>query len=444
MSSQQKVMQISELNQKVRMLLEGEFMNVWLTGEISNFIKASSGHWYFSLKDKKAQIKAAMFKGSNRFTNKDIKNGEQVLIRGRVSLYEPRGDYQLIVELMEPAGQGLLKQQYEELKHKLNAMGLFEQNVKRPIPANPKRVGVITSSTGAAVHDIITVLKRRSPQTEVIIYPSLVQGEFAAQSIINAINIANMRQEVELLIVGRGGGSLEDLWCFNDEGLAHTLYNSGLPIISAVGHEVDFSISDFVADLRAPTPSAAAELVSTDINESIQKLNQLKAKLLFAYSNQHKYFKTQQSKLKRELYLLHPAQKFQTQQQRLDHINQQLNLLISDQLKQVSQRINQNQLKLNSHNPSQRLASSKQQLKYLSDTLTTVFNKSHTDNKNRFASLIEKLQIVSPLATLTRGYSILTDEDNRVITNENQVNPDDKLTARLQQGSLNLKVIDKV
>lgn len=441
-AGQPKIFQVSELNQKVRMMLEGEFLNIWISGEISNFVRASSGHWYFSLKDQKAQIKGAMFKGNNRHVSAPIDNGSQVLVRGRLSLYEPRGDYQLIVEFMEPAGEGLLKQQFEQLKHQLGQMGLFDQDVKQAIPVAPKRVGLVTSPTGAAVHDILTVLKRRSPQTEVIIYPTMVQGEHAPGNIIWAINTANVRQEVDVLIVGRGGGSLEDLWAFNDEGLAHTIYNSGIPIISAVGHEVDVSIADFVADLRAPTPSAAAEIVSSDNSERLAQLQQLRNRLIRAYAHQHQANKNQHNQLKRALSLLHPSYQLRMAQQQTDDLNNALNRAFNQRLSNAKQRLEVNQERLLSQSPKHAVNMAKQQLTQYQAVLPKLLNQRVADAQRRFEKNTEKLNIVSPLATLTRGYAIATTEQGKVITTSNMVKPDDKVKIKVADGEFNAKVTD--
>lgn len=439
-ATQQKIYQVSELNQKVRMMLEGEFVNIWISAEISNFIRASSGHWYFSLKDNRAQIKAAMFKGSNRSVRGVIDNGSQVLVRGRISLYEPRGDYQFIVETMEPAGEGLLKQEFEALKLKLTQMGLFDQDVKRPIPKNPKRVGVITSPTGAAVHDILTVLKRRSPQTEVIIYPTMVQGEHAAANLIWAIDAANYRQEVDVLIVGRGGGSLEDLWSFNDEALAHTIYNSALPIISAVGHEVDFSISDFAADLRAPTPSAAAELVSADLSELNEKISRLYSRLLLAYGNQHKDHKLHLAKLNKTLSLLHPSHKIQLSQQKTDELQMRMSKVMMAKINTEKSRVANNQQRLIANSPVKTINEHKRWLIELKRDLTTSVARNLENAQKQFANVSQKLHIVSPLATLDRGYSITMKQDGQVVKQPSDVTAGDTLTIKLADGQVKATV----
>ena len=278
-STSRQILTVTKLNRLARTVLESEVGLIWLSAEISNFVSAASGHWYFTLKDNKAQVRAAMFKNTNRGVKQRPKEGDKVLVRASVGIYEARGDYQLVIEHMESDGEGALQQAYEALKAKLNAEGLFSIDRKRPMPEVINRIGVITSSTGAALHDVLSVLKRRSPQTEVIVYPSMVQGETAPNQLINALRTANQRNEVDALLLTRGGGSLEDLWCFNNENLAREIAESQLPLISAVGHEVDFTIADFVADLRAPTPSAAAEILSQDTNALSESLVQYKQRL---------------------------------------------------------------------------------------------------------------------------------------------------------------------
>ena len=262
--SAQHIFSVSELNQYAREILENSFPMIWLEAEVSNLVQPSSGHIYLTLKDKNAQVRGAMFKGRNQRLTFKPKNGDQVLVKGRLSLYAPRGDYQLIIDAMQEAGLGALQRAFEVLKRKLAAEGLFADELKKPLPAHPNAIGVVTSPTGAAIQDIISVLKRRFPLTPIIIYPCAVQGEEAPAQLVSAIQTANRRRECEVLIVGRGGGSLEDLWAFNNESLARAIRASNIPIVSAVGHQIDFAIADFVADVRAPTPSAAAELLSQD------------------------------------------------------------------------------------------------------------------------------------------------------------------------------------
>jgi exodeoxyribonuclease VII large subunit len=272
---------VSQLNQEIRDFLENQIMPLWITGEISNFACPSSGHWYFTLKDAQASIRCALFKPKSRGIQTIPENGAQVLLHGRVSLYAPRGDYQFIADYFEAAGDGLLQKKFNLLKEKLLLEGLFEAAHKKPIPKWPKTIGVVTSPTGAAIHDILNILKRRFPLINIIVYPTAVQGASAAAEITRAIHTANQQKLCDVLIVGRGGGSLEDLWPFNEEIVARAIFNSQLPIVSAVGHEVDTTIADFVADLRAPTPSAAAELLSPDQAELSQTLEKIYARLKY-------------------------------------------------------------------------------------------------------------------------------------------------------------------
>ncbi len=306
---------VTQLNQSVRQMLEGQLGLVWLTGEISNFSQPVSGHWYLTLKDENAQVRCAMFRMKNLRVAFKPQNGMQVLVRAAVSLYEPRGDYQLIIESMHPAGEGLLQQQFEALKMKLAAEGLFAQNLKKNLPHFCKTVGIITSSTGAALQDMLHVLRRRDPSLNIVIYPTAVQGKEATAEIVQMIEIANLRHEADVLIVGRGGGSLEDLWCFNEEAVARAIFNSALPIISAVGHETDVTIADFVADVRAPTPSAAAELISRDQNELLQRLNYKRQRLEMALD---RLFNRKNQRLHHLLLRLqnqHPQTQLQVQRQ---------------------------------------------------------------------------------------------------------------------------------
>ena len=443
--TQQHILQISELTKKVRFILESELNTVWLTGEISNFIAASSGHWYLSLKDAKSQVKCAMFKGSNSrvrlTTGKKPVNGQQVLVRAKVSLYEPRGDFQLIIEHMEDAGAGLLRQQYEQLKNKLNAQGYFDLANKKPIPQHIQCVGIVTSPTGAAVKDILTVLKRRNPNIKAIIYPALVQGDYAQADICYAINQANSRKECDVLIVGRGGGSLEDLWPFNEESVVQAIYQSILPVISAVGHEIDTTLSDYVADLRAATPSAAAELVSNDTNELLNKVIMLKQRLLKAQQTNHIHIHNKYLYLQHRLSQVHPEQQLQQQQQKADELSLRLHKVITrhiqhtqDKPAQLKQRLlQQSPLKviathqLHRHQNEQRIIQAMQH---------TIANKSEN-----FVHVIEQLQLVSPLATIARGYSVARDINHKVITKITQVKPNDEINIQLSDGHINAKVI---
>lgn len=381
---------VSELNQMVRSLLEDAFPPLWVEGEISNFACPSSGHWYFSLKDAGAQIRCAMFQGRNRSAGFQPSNGMQVTIRGQISLYEPRGDFQLIADAIEPAGDGALRRAFELLKTRLHSEGLFDPAHKKPLPTLPACIGVITSPTGAAIRDILSVLQRRFPNIPVIIYPTAVQGTQAAPQIVRALQIANQRNECDVLIVTRGGGSLEDLWPFNEEIVARALYASTIPTLSAVGHEIDFTIADFVADQRAPTPSAAAEMISPDQNEYVQRINKLYRMLIrFTQSELTHAAKSLANLSKR---LRHPGQRIQDQFQRIDDLDQRL------------QRAMQ----------------------------TILGNSQH-----QLENLSRALHAVSPLSTLTRGYAIVTREKTgEILHNATQAQRGETIIARLAEGQL--------
>lgn len=427
---------VSRLNAEVRLLLENEMGIVWLVGEISNFSAPVSGHWYLSLKDSRAQVKCAMFKGNNRFVTFKPKNGQQVLVKARLSLYEPRGDYQVIIESMQPEGDGRLQQEFEKLKMQLAAEGLFAQSNKRPLPENPQCVGVITSKTGAALFDILDVLKRRDPSLPVIIYPTLVQGEQAAIQIAQAIGRANARQECDVLIVGRGGGSLEDLWCFNHEIVARTIAASQIPIISAVGHEIDVTIADFVADVRAPTPSAAAELVSRDNSNKRQAFASYQHKLQSAM----RYYTSQQAHhlraLVHALEKQHPTYRLQRQSQQLDDTEMRLQRAIQRYISTQREHIGQQYHQLQLHSPVQTLAKQQHRLAKSEQRLLDVMEKKLLRTAHRLTLAAEKLDAVSPLATLKRGYSITRNSSGKVIHRACDLKTGDQLITRVADGEV--------
>ncbi|USD41730.1 exodeoxyribonuclease VII large subunit [Vibrio sp. SCSIO 43135] len=432
----QNIFTVSRLNAEVRLLLENEMGIVWLIGEISNFSAPVSGHWYLTLKDSRAQVKCAMFKGNNRRVTFKPQNGKQVLVKARLSLYEPRGDYQLIIESMQPEGDGRLQQQFDELKMKLAGEGLFAQTNKRPLPEHPTRVGVITSKTGAALFDILDVLKRRDPSLPVVVYPTTVQGDDAAIQIAQAIGCANSRNECDVLIVGRGGGSLEDLWCFNNEILARTIAASQIPIISAVGHEVDVTIADFVADMRAPTPSAAAELVSRDNSHKDQALATKHQKLVSAL----RYYLSQQRQhnatLLHRLEKQHPSHQLQHQSQQLDELEQRLHRSMNNFITIRKQAVQRQQYRIQLHSPVAKLGEQKSSLQRLEQKLLDAMDRKLLNTRHQLALAAEKLDTVSPLATLKRGYSITQDKDGTVVTRASDVKMGDTLVTRLADGEV--------
>ena len=442
MATQNKnIYSVSTLNRAAKSLLETSLGVVWLSGEISNLTIAVSGHWYFTLKDHNAQIKCAMFRGNNSRTGFTPKHGQQVLVRGKLSLYEARGDYQLIVETMAPEGDGLLKQQFEALKCQLAADGLFSESLKKPLPEIIKCIGVITSSTGAALHDMLSVLQRRDPRLRVIIYPSQVQGKGSAISVASQITLANARNECDVLIVGRGGGSLEDLWCFNEIEVAYAIYHSQLPVISAVGHEIDVTISDFVADIRAATPSAAAELVSqnkTFVSTQLTTLiTRLKQAMLSAL--QHKIHK--QSILKQTLLQHDPKHKLQQQTQHLDELSLRLQHAIQYKLQQQNHLTNQLNNRLQQVNPSHKVAIEQQKQQQLKYRLTQAIQFTLDNSEQKLQHQIQQLNAFSPLATLARGYAIVKDEKGKVSTDPAELKTGETIQVTLEKGQLSATVI---
>ncbi|EMF9033294.1 exodeoxyribonuclease VII large subunit [Vibrio sp. SALL6] len=436
----QNIFTVSRLNAEVRLLLENEMGIVWLVGEISNFSAPVSGHWYLTLKDSRAQVKCAMFRGNNRRVTFKPANGNQVLVKARLSLYEPRGDYQLIIESMQPEGDGRLQQEFEELKMKLAAEGLFAQTNKLTLPEHPKCVGVITSKTGAALYDILDVLKRRDPSLPVVIYPTMVQGEDAAIQIAQAIGRANSRNECDVLIVGRGGGSLEDLWCFNNEILARTIAASQIPIISAVGHEVDMTIADFVADVRAPTPSAAAELVSRDNSHKDQSLVAKQHKLASAMRYYLAQQKQQSVQLLHRLERQHPSYQLQRQSQQLDELDMRLRRAMQRFIDTRQQAVERKHHRLQLNSPVKHLAQQKSRLERIEHKLLDAMDRKLLTMRHQLAIAAEKLDTVSPLATLKRGYSITQTEQGKVVTSADDVKTGDLLVTRLANGEIHSTV----
>lgn len=432
---------VSQLNQSVRLMLENQLGAVWLTGEISNFSQPVSGHWYLSLKDENAQVRCAMFRMKNLRVSFRPTNGMQVLVRANVSLYEPRGDYQLIIESMHLAGEGLLMQQFEALKLKLAAEGLFAQHLKKNLPHFSKAVGIITSKTGAALQDILHILQRRDPSLKIIIYPTAVQGKDAATDIAQMIELANQRQEVDVLIVGRGGGSLEDLWCFNEEMVARAIFHSHLPVISAVGHETDVTIADFVADVRAPTPSAAAELVSRNQTELLQQLQYRRQRLEIALD---RLFAEKQQKLKHlslRLHNQHPQAQLRIQQQLITQLSHRLQQTLRHHWQKTAENLTALSMRLYKNPLPLRLQQYEQRLAQLKVRLNSHMNLTLSLQQKQLAHLCGKLDSLSPLKVLARGYSITQNQQNFTIRSIKDVNVGEQIKTRLTDGNIISQVI---
>lgn len=440
-NTEHQIFSISELNRRVRQLLELNLPMLWVEGEISNFACPSSGHWYLSLKDKSAQVRCAMFRNANQRVKFRPENGMQVLVRCKPGIYEDRGEYQLIIEHMEEAGFGALQRQFEQLKAKLSAEGLFDANNKRPIPSSIGHIGVVTSPTGAAVKDILSVLKRRFPAIKVSIFPTAVQGDDAPAQIVNAITDANGCEQLDALIVSRGGGSLEDLWSFNNEMVARAIAASRLPIISAVGHEVDFTIADFVADLRAPTPSAAAELVSPDSQQVQNQLYRLQQSLSESLQRNLIGFKQQLTHLQKRLQ--HPGSKLQQQAQLLDHLDIRLVRGMQNKLKESQQLSNQLVDHLRIQTPKKQIQDGNRQITDSLKKLIKAIIQKQQSMQLRLEQNMHLLDTVSPLKTLGRGYAVIRNADGEVVNSVAKVSHDDYLTGQLADGELLLKLTDK-
>lgn len=435
-----EVFTVTQLNRRARQLLETHLPLLWVEGELSNFVRPSSGHWYFTLKDENAQVRCAMFRGRNQQVRFQPANGNHVLLRCRVSLYEERGDYQLIAEHMEEAGDGLLQRRFEALKAKLQQEGLFDNRHKQPLPTLPKRIGVITSPTGAALHDILTVLARRFPAIPVTVYPSQVQGEAAARQLRDAIAWANRDDRCDVLIVGRGGGSLEDLWPFNEELVARAIFDSPIPIVSAVGHEVDFTIADFVADYRAPTPSAAAELLSPDGEKLAVAFANIGAQLLRQLQRLLRGKAERLLSLRQRL--RHPRDRLRENSQRLDHLEIRLRQTMSNYLERSGNRLAGLETRLAHRHPTTHLKALRERTQELQRRLLAAAKLNLEDKRRNWREASQLLQAVSPLHTLERGYAIVLDSRQRALKSIRQVKPGDKVSARLSDGTMHCEVLD--
>ncbi len=436
------VYSVSRLNREVRALLERGFGSVWLEAEISNFARPSSGHWYFSLKDAAAQVRCAMFRQRNMLAAFVPRDGQKVLVRARIGLYEPRGEYQLIVDHMEDAGLGALKRQFEELAARLAAEGLFATERKRPLPALPRRIGVITSPTGAAIRDILHVLARRFPAADVLIYPVPVQGAQAAAEITAALVLAGARGECDVLILARGGGSLEDLWAFNDEGLARAIVASPIPVVSGVGHEIDFTIADFASDVRAPTPSAAAEIVVPDHLEWLKTLRSTGARLHQALRRRLGDARERLRWLAGRAALVNPAARLSQQIQRLDDIELRLARAWRQSLSDRRSRLMDCRGRLWQNSPVVRLREAAARHESLRARLAAAELQALRIARERLMPLARTLAAVSPLATLDRGYAIVSRAGGGILRNAADAPPGTLIEARVAHGTLRARVED--
>lgn len=482
------VFTVSRLNREVRVLLERGLGVVWVEGELSNFSAPSSGHWYFSLKDRDAQLRCAMFRQKNASLGFTPKAGQQVLARGRISLYEPRGDYQLIVEHIEEAGVGALKREFERLKVKLAAEGLFALERKRSLPRFPRRIGVVTSPTGAAIRDVLHILARRFPPAAVLIYPTPVQGAVAVPAIVEALQTASARAECDVLIVARGGGSIEDLWSFNDERVARAICASSIPVVSGIGHEIDFTIADFAADARAPTPSGAAELVTPDRAACLEALARTAGRMAACVRRELRSMTARLDGALLRFNLVHPGVKLAQQAQKLDDVEQRLASAVNRELRTIDKRVGAAVQRLRLAHPGLRLVQQVRRLDDLEQRLRNAVRAGVHQDANRvsaaFARLVQQspdhlvreyrlrhesldsrlrhaikescsrkehrlrlvtqtLNTASPLATLARGFAMVTRADGTIVRDTEAVAIGDEIEARLAHGTLRARVTDK-
>lgn len=432
-----EVLSVSQLNQRARLLLEDVFPRVWVEGEISNLARPASGHLYFTLKDAQAQVRCALFRQNALRLRQTIQNGLAVRVRGKVSLFEGRGDYQMVIDLLEPAGEGALRLAFEALKQKLNAEGLFDVERKKALPKHPRRVAIVTSPTGAVIRDIISIFARRAPQIELFVVPTTVQGREGCGQIIRALQLAD-RQGYDAVILARGGGSLEDLWCFNEEALARAIIACHTPIISAIGHETDVSISDFAADVRAPTPSAAAELLAPDQSDLQRRVDELTRRLQARMEERLKLERVHLQHLFNRL--RHPGERVRQQAQRVDDLELRLGYAMTRRLHKHRETLTRMEHRILVQHPGHSLSRLRQTLEHLENRLQRATEGTIQTSRQRLQSLMQALHIVSPLATLGRGYSILFDDDDKIIRQATQTQPGQHLTARLSDGQLDVRV----
>ena len=432
------VYSVTRLNREVRAVLEGSFPTIWVQGEISNLAQPASGHMYFSLKDEFSQVRCAMFQNRNRLLQFRPENGNHVLLRAAISLYETRGEYQLIVEQMEPAGEGALQRAFEELKQRLFKEGLFAEEHKKPVPYMAARIGIITSPTGAAIRDILTVSRRRFPLADIIIYPVAVQGEGAAEQIISMLQTAQRRNECEVLILARGGGSLEDLWAFNNEKLAREIFKCTLPVVTGIGHEIDFTIADFVADKRAPTPSAAAEIVSPDQRQIDRQLVSMRDFFRRNLLQQVKHKRDQLNFLRQRL--PHPGQIVRQLIQRFDDLIMRSQRAVKTTIELRTGYLARNRTALFAQNPARLIRQKSEHCNLLQERIGRLINLRLDYFSDRINQLAHNLHAISPLATLNRGYAIIRQEDGTIVRKTDQLKSREQVLALFGKGSATLTV----
>jgi len=438
--AERTVYSVSELNKTIRGLLESQFPLLWIEGEISNLAQPASGHIYFTLKDAKAQVRCAMFKGRKQLLRFKPENGQQILIRAKVGLYEARGEFQIIAEHMEEAGDGKLRREFEELKTRLADEGLFDEALKLPIPELPKCIAVITSGTGAAIRDVLSVLKRRFPSIPVQIYPVAVQGEKAAPEISRALYRAAKSKTCDVILLVRGGGSLEDLWAFNEEQVARAIVLCDVPVISGVGHEVDVTIADFTADHRAATPSAAAELVSPSQQTYVHKFQGFQRQLVRQMQANLSRLNEQSQWLQDRLKMQHPSSQLMQQSQQLDDLSSDLQAAFQAVINEIKHKLKYTIQDLLNNRPDQFIDYQKAQLEDLNSRLVYLSQLNIENRQQQLANLSRTMQAVSPLNTLSRGYSITRDANGETVSNARQLRKGDLISSEFKQGKVTSRV----
>ncbi|MBX2846683.1 MAG: exodeoxyribonuclease VII large subunit [Acidiferrobacterales bacterium] len=438
MNKAKTVYQVSDLLNEMRRLMEVSYPEIWIEGELSSLSAPASGHLYFSLKDEQSQLRCAMFRNRASISRYQPKAGDLVRVRAKISVYTARGDLQCIVQHIEEAGEGILQKRFEELKQKLNQQGLFDSNHKQSLPSFAQRIGIITSPTGAAVKDVLSTLNRRCPGIPVTIYPAVVQGESAPESIIGAIKNANQHQQCDVLILTRGGGSLEDLWCFNDERLANEIFNCAIPIVSGVGHEVDFTIADLVADQRAPTPTAAAELLSPDNNQLQAQLQSLWFRLT---NGGNRLIQQQAQRVDHTFQLLvHPKEQLHLKFERLQQQAKNLSRVSRQSLQHRLIKSNQMRQRFKALSLNKRIEQSRRSNRSLNDRLQLSMQQNLKSFQQQTTSASQTLNAVSPLATLDRGFSITRDKQKQILRDSEQVKINQSINVQLKSGTLECTV----
>ena len=438
----QEIISVSEINRRAKSILEENFPFVWIQGEVSNFFSAASGHWYFSLKDESSEIRCAMFANKSHRITFEPKDGDHLVLNGTLSIFEGRGQYQIIVEHIELAGEGALLKAFEELKKKLLTEGLFDDSLKKKLPSYPRSIAVVTSPDGAVIQDIINVLSRRSPFFNLTVVPTLVQGEKAAPLICEALNKASDLENIDLIILARGGGSIEDLWAFNNEEVARTIVSCPIPLVSAVGHETDFTISDFVADIRAPTPSIAAEIISQPYSELKETLEGYQSYLLKSVESQFDSQRTRITNLIKRI--RHPGDKLREIGQKVDYLETALIQEMHQKVSFKKNQLNLTQLSLQQNSPQNKVKEAKVYLQNASKDLLKAFNLKIERKRKLLGELVATIEAVSPLSVLARGYSIIsTQPEGKILSSSNQVKIGQTISAVLNKGSIKAEVKSK-